>query len=330
MFTILIPVLKQGYLQSQLHWLSEQTYKNFCVVVMDVNWKQNRYQPWASKKYPFKLWHMPLVHNVQQHKRYDFSIKNNLALLSPTDHFVFLSDTHYINNRFCQAVADEIIMHRSRITFFESNTLLYNAFFPDTNYVDLGGESTHVSKPAMLFDSKTFFYLLNGYDEVTTYCHGYENMVVRASLLVGDKIDTVRKAGFTYHILHENHDNDFGSQWRKPCERCSVIFASWKFDLERDSGDFPEGNSDPELLRQFTARDSILGVNMFQCPNCGFCGTTESVTLDTAMTSQCSVSAPKFALDGDVGRDLVKMYEMITTQVNNRMNAKVAYLKTTY
>ena len=330
MFTILIPVLKQGYLPSQLQWLSEQQYKNFCVIAMDANWKQNRYQPWSSKKYPFKFWHLPLVHNVQQHKRYDFSIKNNLALLSPTNHFIFLSDTHYIGNKFCQVVADEIIMHRSRVSFFDANTLLYNSFFPDTNYVDLGGESTHVSKPAILFDSKTFFYVLNGYDEVTTYCHGYENMVVRVAILMGDKLSTLRKSGFTYHILHENHDNDFGTQWRKPCGRCSVLFAPWKFDIERGNGEFPEGNSDPELLSQFVARDSDIGVEMFRCPNCGFCGTTESYTLDDMLLAQGSVSAPKSGFEGDVGRDLVKMYETVTTQVNNRMNAKLAYLKTTY
>ena len=332
MFTILIPVLKSGYLKSQLYWLSNQTYKNFSVIVMDVDYKYNRYQPWIDKKYPFQFYHVPLIHNVMQHKRFDFSVKNNLALLSPTNYFVFLSDTHYIKNNFCEEVFNEIVKNESDCTLFTASTLLYNAYFADSNYVDLGGETTHLAKPAILFNSKLFFYVLNGFDEVTNYSHGYENMLVRLYSLkdIKNKNNLNKKNGLVYHILHENHDNVFGDNWRKPCEKCSCIFAEWKFDMERDGNDFPLTGEDIDIINQMIFIDSDLGVKMFQCPNCGFCGTIESTKLDDLMLSNKILSAPVKGFDGDVGRDLINIYETMCKQVNNRINSKIAYLKTTY
>lgn len=330
MFTILIPVLKEGYLKSQLKWLSNQTYKNFSVVVMDSFYKKNKYFNWANKKYPFNFYHLPLLHNIRQTKRYDFSIKNNLALLSPTPNFVMVSDTHYFDRNFCQEVSNELIRYGSDLTFFQANTLLYSSFSSVSDWVDLGGETTHISKPAILFSAKSFFYVLNGYDEVSTYSHRYENMYLRAAKYI--KNDPKRiKRNLVYHILHPMDANDMGVLLETPCERCSDIFCDWRFDEEREFFKFNSGNLDVDSFENFLEYDIDLGVDVFRCPNCGFCGTISSTKLDHNKVSFGDVAAPTFGFGGDVGRgNLSDIYSNLNSKVGSDIQQRFSYIKKTY
>lgn len=330
MFTILIPVLKEGYLKSQLSWLQDQTYKNFSVIVLDSFYKSNKYFKWSSSNYDFNLNHLPLIHNIKQSKRYDFSIKNNLALLCTDNHFVMVSDTHYFSPEFCRVVADEIVKYGSDLTLFPANTLLYNSFKPNTSSVDLGGETNHISKPAILFDTKSFFYLFNGYDEVSTYCHGYENMHLRSGKYIEKNFNRI-KNNLVYHILHTHSDdsNEFGFRHKEPCEICSELFSDWQFDRERQQGRFFV--SDSENCQRFLGYDSNMGVEVFRCPNCGFCGTIESTKLDDMKIALGDLSAPEYGFDGDVGRgSLSDIYDKMNCVAGRDIRQRFSFLKRTY
>lgn len=324
MFSILIPVLKQGFLPSQLTWLSKQTYRDFTVVAMDSFYAQNRYQAWANKEYPFRFIHVPLIHNISFPKTFDFSIKNNLALLSPTKDFIFLSDTQYMTPTFTATVAQHVL--QGHTAFFGSVTLLYTAFDSNRQTVDIGGQTTAVSKPAILYNPKLFFYVLNGFDEAMTYCSGQEFMVERtANACAQGSVEE----GYLFHILHDPLDNDFGRKWVKPCDKCAPLFPRWKFEAAVETGEFPLGR-DPELYIPFLSRDPMLGIPVFQCPNCGYGGCNNpSVYRDLIMREKMT-DAPKSAFDGRTGRDLLKVYETMVSQVNNDLASRLAFLKTTY
>jgi len=327
MFTILIPVLKNGFLESQLYWLSKQTYKEFNVIAMDAFYRNNRYQPWAHKKYPFSFEHVPLVHHISMPKRCDFSIKNNLAFLSPTNHFLFLSDTHYMLPNFAEKVAGSLMRDPEGCPVFDAYTILYSAYDAYRKVVDLGGETTHEAKPVAVFSRKQFFYVLNGFDEAMSYCYaGNENITQRLSM-TGIRPDAHR--GLLFHILHNPVDNNFGKFWQKPCEKCEALFPRWRFEMAEDSGEFPM-TPDPELYDQMTYMDNRLGVPMFMCPNCGFGGCYDPAGYNDLILTERLVDAPTGALEGRTGRNLGKLYETMTKKVDNNLSAKIAYLKTTY
>lgn len=324
MFTILIASLKQNFLKSQMAWLSKQTYKDFGVVVMDSHYKANQHQPWL-KKLPFPLVHVPLVHNVRMAKRFDFSIKNNLALLSPTQHFVFLSDTHYVRPSFAEKIAESILTGDKPLCF-RVNTVLYNAFDPFRSTLDIGGETNAESAPVLVFDRRTFFYVLNGFDEAGTYSSDCEFMLQRID---NASIKYSVCAGVVYHILHTNDVNDFGDRWIRPCDKCKNLFGDWKFQQAHATGSFPMGR-DAEAIEQFTFRDGELGLEMFECPNCGFSGILNPYEYMQAIENNKWMAAPVGLLDGRCGRDLGKLYEVMTRKVKNDVVAKLAYLRTTY
>jgi len=322
MFTILIPVLKQGFLQSQLVWLSKQTFKDFTVIAMDSFYQNNRYQSWVNKEYPFKFVHLPLLHDVRTAKRCDYSIKNNLALLAPTNHFVFLSDTHYVVEGFAEKIAKAINDNKSVV--FDSTILLYSAYDGFTHKVDSGGQTTHYGKPIMLFDRKMFFYILNGFDEATTMAYEREYMLERF-VNTGEK-DIIQS--HVFHILH-SPDNEFG-KIKQSCERCSTMFPRWKFATEEETGSFPLSlKDDKELFEQFTFIDPVLGLKMFECPNCGFCGCIENYKYKKLIMDHKITEAPKKMFDGRLGRDMGELYEKMN-KVNNDYNSKMAFLKTSY
>lgn len=324
MFTILIPVLKPGFLQSQLFWLSKQTHREFTVVAMDSFHAQTRYQPWAVQKYPFVFHHLPLIHNIGFPKTHDYSVKNNLALLAPTNHFIFLSDTHYPTIMFAERVADHVL--HGRTAFFTATTVLYTAYDQNRHLVDLGGQTTHISRPATLYDRKLFFYILNGFDEATTYCPSGEFIVERTSNACQSG---VVEDGHLFHILHDPAANDFGRRWKVPCEKCSDLFPAWRFNMATETGEFPLGK-DVELYTPFMFRDPLLGIPMFQCPNCGYGGCCNPAVHRDLVLREHLVEAAASALDGRTGRDLSSVYEVMNKQVNNDMQARIAYLKTTY
>ena len=326
MITILIPVLKQGFLESQLHWLSKQTCKDFSVIAMDAYYSSTKYQGWAKKKYPFQFTHLPLIQNLKIPKRCDYSIKNNLALLTPTLHFIFLSDTAYPITTFVANISNSIMKGNSRL-IFDSTTVLYTAYDAFRHVVDLGGQTTVMGKPAILFDKKTFFYYLNGYDEATTYCYEAETILERF-INTGKMPEPL--TGSLYHILHNPDSNSFGKRWRKPCEKCEKLFPRWKFNQADASGVFPEGRNDADAANQMMFADPDLGIMMFQCPNCGFGGSVASAKYRELIYQDHITAAPFSALDGCTGRDLVKLYETINSKVENSIGAKLAFLKTTY
>ena len=326
MLTILIPVLKTGYLESQLTWLDRQTHRDFTVVVMDVNHHVNKQQPWAKKTRTYQFHHVPLVHNVDFPKRQDFSIKNNLALLAPTDRFLFLSDTHYPTPDFVAAIAEGFT--RNCLTpVFEAPTVLSTGYDPFRHTVDIGGVTTHLSRPVFVFDRRTFFYVLNGFDETYTYAADYELLAYRM-LHVGQQF--THNTSLLYHIHHAPEANGFGRRWRRPCEKCDGLFARWKFDRAYDTGEFPAESCDPDLLRQQVSRDPDLGIAIFQCPNCGFGGALNPTEYEKVIRHRRLTGAPTSGFDGRTGRNLVKVYETMTKQVNNNIEAKLAYLMTTY
>jgi len=323
--TILIPVLKTGYLESQLHWLDQQTYKEFTVIAMDVAHHQNKFQSWAKRQRSFNFIHVPLVHNIDFPKRCDYSIKNNLAFLAPTDNFLFLSDTHYPTATFVEVVANACFKHETAITF-EPATVLFNAFDPFRHTVDVAGQTTHVGQPVFVFDRRTFFYVLNGFDEALTCASSYESMALRVVNL-GREFHP--KTGLLYHILHNPDENGFGRRWKQPCEKCDQLFSSWKFDRAYDTGDFPM-DRDQEQLEQLIYRDRELGIQVFQCHNCGFGGVLNPAEYQQVIQNQRITGAPDSAFEGRTGRNLGKIYEQLTKQVANDVQAKLAYLMTTY
>ena len=324
MFTILIPVLKKGFLESQLYWLSQQTYKDFNVIAMDAFHRHTRYEPWAVKKYPFQFQHVSLIHNVQFPKRCDYSIKNNMALLSPTNEFLFLSDTAYVVPNFAKVVAGYVM--QNRMAGFDSSTVLYNAYDSGRHTLDLQGQTDHLSRPTLLFNRKTFFYVLNGFDEATTYCFEADSIFER---MANTGYSVTPEKGMIFHILHDPTMNNFGKFWKKPCEKCASLFPRWKFELAMETGEFPE-TGDPELVERMTFMDRELGIPMFQCPNCGFGGCFNPALYGDLIIRERLVEAPYSALDGRVGRNLSKVYETMVSKVDNDILAKIAYLKTTY
>jgi len=326
MLTILIPVLKTGYLESQLHWLDQQTYHDFVVIAMDTNHHINKHQSWIKKARTFQFHHVPLVHNIDFPKRCDFSIKNNLALLAPTERFIFLSDTHYPMPGFVETVA-EGLMKNWQLPVFEAPTVLSTAYDGFRHTVDLGGITTHTSRPVFVFDRKTFFYILNGFDEALTYAADYE-LLAHRMVYTGQRF--TQAANQLYHIHHGPDINSFGRRWRKPCEKCDSLFSRWKFDRAYDNGEFPEDSCDPDLLTQMVSRDRELGIAIFQCPNCGFGGMLNPTEYERVIKHRHITDAPVAGFDGRTGRNLVKIYEIMTRQVSNDINAKLAYLMTTY
>jgi len=325
MVTILIPVLKQGYLRSQLYWLDQQTHRDFTVIVMDVNHHLNKQQGWITRQRSFPFTYLPLIHNINFPKRHDFSIKNNLALLAPTDKFLFLSDSHYITPTFMSHVADGAI--KNQPTVFEACTVLSTAYDAFRNTVDVEGVTNHVAKPVFLFDRRTFFYILNGFDEALTYAADYELMACRAANL-GCKFKVVRNQ--LYHIHHTPDRNCFGRRWRRPCEKCEAMFSSWKFDRAYDTGVFPLETCDPDVMNQMVFRDRYLGVELFQCPNCGFGGVLNPTDYEKVIKYRTLTSAPEQAFDGRTGRNLAKIYEAMARQCDNSVAARFNYLMTTY
>ena len=324
MFTILIPVLKQGFLESQLCWLSKQTYRDFTVIAMDAFYRHTRYQPWVSKQYPFQFHHIPLIHNVQFPKRCDYSIKNNLALLSPTNEFLFLSDTAYVAPNFAKVVSDYVL--NSRFVAFDSTTVLYNAYDQGRHQLDLNGQTNELSRPTLLFDRKTFFYILNGFDEATTYCFEVDSIFERM-VNTGHKVSPEK--GVVFHILHDPAMNSFGKFWKKPCEKCEALFPRWKFEMAMDTKEFPMVG-DTESMGQMTFVDRTLGIPMFQCPNCGFGGCYEPALYGELIMRERLTEAPQSALEGRVGRNLGKVYETMVSKVDSDISAKMAFLRTTY
>ena len=192
MFTILIPCLKKGFLKKQLEQLANQDFKEFSVIVMDTNYKHNKDEDWITKKYPFSLTHLPITQHIKQAKRYDFSIKNNLAQLSLTNHFLFLSDTHMPKSAFTSHVYKSLILN-SPIYFRVASDL---------------PEHSETS-PIILFNKTVFFTLLNGYDEVTTYASKVtEQMWVRYLGIFNRRLPKA----ISHQVIHINHDsiNNFG------------------------------------------------------------------------------------------------------------------------
>jgi hypothetical protein len=234
---------------------------------------------------------------------------------------VFLSDTHYVVENFAETIAKSI--NDGKKVVFDSSILLYSAYDRFTHRVDLGGQTIHYGKPVMLFDRKTFFYILNGFDEATTLAYENEFMLER---FVNAGLPEIIQ-GKVFHILH-SPENDFG-KIKLPCERCTM-FPRWKFATESETGDFPLAlKDDKELFNQFVFIDPILGLKMFECPNCGFCGCIESYKYKRLILDHKMTEAPKKLFDGRLGRDLGALYEKITT-VDNDYNAKLAFLKTSY
>jgi hypothetical protein len=134
----------------------------------------------------------------------------------------------------------------------------------------------------------------------------------------------VEKSDCLYHIEHEANINDFVTMWRKPCEKCVKLFAPWRFEIEFKTGNFPE--KDCEDFSQYINCDPVSGYQMFMCPNCGFCGTIAASKLYASVNK----NAPTYIFDKDVGRNIQTLYKNICTKVNNNMDAKIAYLKSSY
>ena len=99
---------------------------------------------------------------------------------------------------------------------------------------------------------------------------------------------------------------------------------------EEETGEFPFSlKDDRELFEQFVFIDPILGLRMFECPNCGFCGCLENYKYKKLIVDHKITEAPKKLFDGRLGRDMGMLYEKMT-KVNNDYNAKLAFLKTSY
>lgn len=319
MFTILIASLKPNFLQSQLSWLNKQTYKDFTVIAMDVFYNENKYFKWTQKPYSFSFIHLPVIHNIQQSKRCDYSIKNNLALLAPTNHFIFLSDTAYVKDIFAESVHRSILSNK--YTVFSPNIVLHNAYDSFKGTVDLNGETTAKGQACILFDKKLFFYILNGYDECLSYAYNKEFIAER---FCNTHSITDLKESLIYNIHHQPEANDFGYKWKKPCDFCSNEVPYWKFANEMETGIFDVS----DRFNQYTYYDRQLGLRMFECPNCGFTGCLELGKYQRMINGESIVDAPRGVIEG-LGRDLVKVYEELQ-KVPNDIQAKVSYLKGSY
>lgn len=318
MFTILIACLKKDYLQMQLAMLANQEYKDFSVIVMDTDYKVNKDKTWITKKYPYTVTHLPLLHHVKQSKRCDYSIKNNLALLSLTNNFLFLSDTHLVDKQFTQNCAKIVTTHK-------------HGYFNSTNITLEDSESFTVgnsSAPILMHDRKSFFYVLNGYDEAVTYNSALNEQI----WLKYEKLHiyTVPQV-FDNQVFHVEHEsvNNFGKFWKKPCEKCSELFSEKKIKEAVVHNRFllPE---DSEYTEQIMYFDKDYQLPMFQCPNCGFGGCYEPFTYSKLVQRNCLTNSPDKALDNRTGRDLGQLYEHISTKIGQNIKDRWAYLKTTY
>jgi hypothetical protein len=260
LFTILIPVFKSYFLDSQLYWLSKQIYKDFNVLIMDAAYKENRHKPFMQRKYPFRLYHVPLVHNTLVAKRFDNSVLNNLALLAPTFHFIFLSETSYPTPEFTQSVAKSLFSH-CRGPSFSSLALPHTAYSRDVSTV-LASTCKAVTT---LTDKSTFIYVLNGVDEATTA--GYCVNVALPALY--DVNETITGVLYQFDVPDSTVVAD---RWRQPCEKCSSVFSILAIRMATSVDDFVRSSSDPELVDQMTFFEPEIETMMFQCPNCGFGG----------------------------------------------------------
>jgi hypothetical protein len=325
MFSILIPCLKRDYLHSQLLWLSQQTFKDFTVVVMDGYYKEHLTQPFMKKSYPFPLIHVPLVENRLMAKRYDLSIRNNLALLSPTNHFVFISDTTYTPPEFAKSVADFIMRNEKAIGVFETWDL--ESYVTETSTFMLQKIPTKQT-PSMyplVFNRRDFFYILNGFDEVFSYaCKNDFLFVIRAMKVA--PLEPLKPA------LHRIVAPRTKFKWYlEPCERCSIMFEEKAINSAKDYDSYFNNlrlDVDPEIAKQMTYFDQMLGVLLFQCGVCGFGGPVCSN--DYKEYCQRNVQAPTSALDGRAGRDLSKVYELMTSKCDNNADAKLSFLRNSY
>lgn len=327
MLTILIPALKTGFLESQLHWLSRQTVKDFTVVVMDSNYAQNRHYPWAKAKRTFNVYHLPVVHHLTLPKRYDYSIKNNLALLSPTTHFVMVSDTAYFESKFVEAAYDHLRSSPTTIGYLPTTDLAATAYDQSLHRVDTGGALTSFSAPALIFDFRTFCYILNGYDEAMTYGPGYETIMHR---IASSKLPIKKlEEDLVYHLVHGPDRNQIPKR-KDPCERCEALFPVWRFTRAYETGEYPVEGKDQDLREQMVSRDRYLGIEVFQCPCCGFCGALNPVAYEKLLEAKHQADAPASAFDGLTGRNLTKVHETMLKQVGSDIQAKMSYLMTTY
>ena len=326
MITVLIPVLKTGYLESQLYWLEKQTHRDFNVIIMDVNHAANRQQPWMTKKRSYPVTHLQLIHNINFPKRCDFSIKNNLALLAPTNHFLFMSDTHYPAPTFIAQAGEAAL--RGNNTMFKVQSILSKAYKPDTHEVNTELLlKNYMPKPVFLFDRRTFFYVLNGFDEALTYASDFESIVYRTLDFIPPfkVIDNQ-----LYHISHLPTENQYGRRWRKPCEKCTALFSAWKFYNAYTTGTFPATATEEDAVAQMTFRDPDLGIALFQCPNCGFGGILNPAEYERVIQQRDISGAPISAFEGRTGRNLGQIYETMTKQCDNNIQARFNYLLTTY
>jgi len=325
MISVLIPVLKQGFLESQLAWLSQQTRKDFVVIAMDINHNQNKGLAWAKKSYPFDFHYLPVIQNISYPKRFDFSIKNNLALIAPTEHFVFLSDTAYITEYFIELAIKHAERHAKAV--FEAPTVSANGFDSYQQVMNISGITNHTSKPVFLFNRSLFFHVLHGFDEAFTYASGHEFIVDRMAAATL-KFEVIKSA--VYHISHSPNQNNFGYKSKTPCEKCDKLFATWKFDRAYDTGEFPLEGAFADVMSQMIERDPLLGIATFQCPNCGFGGALNPAEYQKTIVKNGFMDAPSTALDGRTGRNLCKIHETIVKKIGTDMQAKLSYLMTTY
>ena len=327
MFSILIPCLKREYLASQLYWLSQQTFKDFTVVVMDGYYKEHRGQPFMQKAYPFQLIHVPLVENKLLAKRYDFSIRNNLAMLAPTFHFVFISDTTYVPPEFAKSVFDFIMRTSSdsKIGVFEVwNLAGYNL---DTHAVTLQSPPSVQpnSMHPFIFNKRDFIYILNGYDEIWSYASANDFLFAvrctRLGVFERLKPDLAK-------IVHPKTNFVW---YKEPCTKCSVMFEERAINCARDYESFFNNlrlDVDHDLAKQMTYFDKDLGCMMFQCGNCGFGGAV--CDTDYKEFAKTSIQSPVSALDGRAGRDLAKVYDLMTAKCANDVDTKLSFLRNSY
>lgn len=316
MLSVLIPVLKAGYLESQLKWLSEQTVKDFTVIVMDVNHSQNKNLPFIKQPYPFTFHYLPLIQNISYPKRFDYSIKNNLALLAPTEHFIFLSDTSYILPTFIETAINSI-QRKIRSVYLCSSI----------EKVEDISAAEGKEKPIFLFDRHLFFHILNGFDECMTYGNGYEFIANRV-VSTDCKLNLIPRQVF--HIKHTPNENSFGKRSKQPCELCSKWFPQWKFDRAYSTGEFPNTGDDADIIDQHIEHDPVLGISTFLCNNCGFGGSLNPAEYQSTIVKNGFMDAPITALEGRTGRNLTKIQDTILRKIGTDMSAKAAYLMTTY
>ena len=325
MFTILIPVLKKGYLESQLYWLSKQTYKDFHVLVMDAHYRVHKAAPFMQRKYPFPLNHVPLVHNRLLAKRFDNSILNNMALLAPTFHFIFLSDTSCPQPGFAEAVAHMIHCHS--VGKFFSYEIPVSAYDRNNHTIKIptGAHTRDNSYVTCITDKSEFVYVLNGLDEATTCAYSVNDVL---------PADAAATSGVNHLELLYHFDMPYSpvaiEGWRDPCDKCNSIFSITALRAAADADDFLRRCPERDVAEQMTYFEPEIEAMMFQCPNCGFGGVL-SPSEYRVRNHQCNViSAPVGLLDGRAGRNLTTIYETMTRKVSNSLDAKLAFLRSSY